>query len=62
LGEVKWYNRAEDMIRISLKFPGVIFTVMAYGEEDEDISVIYAKDGNVEEFKAEVIFPQTTLT
>lgn len=35
--EVKWYNRDEDMLRISKKHPETVFCIFREGEETFDI-------------------------
>lgn len=53
----KWYEHETDMITLSLKFPGVLFTLSGEGEEAGDIWVKNFKDGKIQRRKGEVVIP-----
>lgn len=50
----KWYEHEDDMKRLSLKFPDVLFTLRGEGEESGDVWVKYFKEGKMQVSKAEV--------
>lgn len=41
----KWYEEETEMAKLSAKFPGILFTLTAEGEENGDYWRIYAMDG-----------------
>lgn len=43
--ELTWYDSDDDMKSFSLKHPGVLFEMFRKGEENEDMSYTYYKDG-----------------
>ena len=51
MGEISWYDCADNLQDISARFPGIAFAIHRIGEaygEDAEIEGIYAKDGQVE--------------
>lgn len=52
----KWYDHEEDMVRLSKKFPDVVFELHGEGEESGDIWVKYFKNGKKQVVKAELKF------
>ena len=52
---VKWYDHEDDMKRLSLKFPEVVFTLKGEGEESGDVWVKYFKNGKIQTSKAEIV-------
>ena len=46
--ETKWYESDEDMKAFSLKHPGVLFEMSRGGEERDDNSITYYKDGKMQ--------------
>lgn len=55
---VKWYRHKEDMKKISIQFPDVLFTLTGQGEEGEDIWVMYFKGGKGQREKAIITLPE----
>ena len=53
-----WDEYIEDMADLSLKIPGVLFTLKGYGDDREDIWVLYAKDGKVDYHSVEISYPE----
>jgi hypothetical protein len=54
--ECKWYEHNEDMGKMSLSFPDVLFTLTGDGEESEDSWVAFYKNGKVQEERAKVTY------
>ena len=52
----KWYEWKEDFIRISLKYPKVLFEIEGKGEENDDIWKARVRAGNVEIVNAKIVF------
>lgn len=44
----KWYKHESDMRRVSLQFPGVLFTLHGQGENSGDVWVKYFLDGKMQ--------------
>lgn len=40
-----WYESNDDMLLLSTRFPGLVFTLKGIGESQEDIWVSYYRDG-----------------
>lgn len=53
----KWYDNEADMRALSLKFPGVLFTLHGEGEESGDVWKKYFRDGKAQICKARLDFP-----
>lgn len=65
--EGKWYHYANDMLELSKKFPGVLFTVNGIGERKDDIEDLdiwkhYFYNGKHQLVRAEIIFPSCEIT
>lgn len=54
----KWYEHEEDMKTLSIRFPGVLFTLSGDGEESGDIWKKYFLDGKMQICKAILTFPE----
>lgn len=52
----KWYEHADDIRALSLRFPAILFTLHGTGEEQGDEWYKYFKDGKMQECKAVVTF------
>ena len=52
---IKWYDYHKDMIKLSLIYPKILFTVMAAGEESEDLWGAYYLYGKSQEERAKII-------
>lgn len=55
-GVAKWYNHQEDMAYLSMKFPGVLFTLYGNGDDSEDFWYEYYKNGMVQNCPAHITF------
>lgn len=54
--ECKWYEHVEDMKKLSILFPTVLFTLKGIGEETGDMWVKYFLDGKVQIANARIEF------
>lgn len=54
----KWYEHDEDMGRLSLEFPDVLFTLLGYGEDRGDIWKAYYLNGKMQDTPAQIIFEE----
>lgn len=57
-GEVKWYSYIEAISELSEKYPEELFTLNVDGENSEDLSRIYFKNGKHYESKAIITFEE----
>lgn len=53
---IKWYTRQDDMLRISRRYPNVVFRVRGNGEESGDVWQTFYKNGKYSDWK---LTPQT---
>lgn len=53
---VKWYNHSEDMIKLSKKYPDIVFSLKGDGEEQGDSWYKYFKNGKVQECHAKITY------
>lgn len=53
-GDCKWYSWKEDMVKHSLKYPDVLFTIDGEGEESGDVWRAYVKNGKMQVEQAEI--------
>lgn len=52
--DIKWYDWHPDMLKLSKKFPDIVFTVHGIGEEDYDEWRAYFKNGrSVQHYREE---------
>jgi len=56
----KWYQCEEEIGDISFKHPELEFTIYCRGEDGE-MWVVYGCNGEVESYKAEIIYPEPTV-
>lgn len=56
-GYSKWIDCEEDMARLSLAFPAVLFVLYGSGEMDEDLWVSYCLGGRGQFARAEIHYP-----
>ena len=52
----KWYDHDEDMMALSLRFPGVLFQLYGCGEDSDDMWYSYYKDGKMQYCPARIEF------
>ena len=52
----KWYEHTQDMCRVSMEYPNVLFTLTGNGEEPEDMWVKYFMNGKVQIEKAVITY------
>lgn len=57
----KWYNSKEDMIDLSKKFPELLFSVDAAGEEPGDLWRAWARNGKYKRIEPEMVWPKIDL-
>lgn len=55
---VKWYSHVDDMKRLSLKHPDILFVVDGDGEENGDVWRAYFRNGKSYQDSAEIAFPE----
>ena len=58
---IKWYNHHEDMIKLSKKFPHLLFKLEGEGEESGDIWIKYFLNGKSQTAKAQITFEEFNL-
>jgi hypothetical protein len=58
LDSVKWYSHEEDMKRVSLKYPDLVFKLRGEGEEAGDMWIHYYKNGKVQKCEAKITFDE----
>lgn len=56
-GFCKWPRSSEDMNRLSLEFPDVLFVLYCSGEREEDLWVSYHLRGRSHSGRAEINYP-----
>lgn len=52
----KWYSHDEDLIKLSKKFPEIVFRLHGEGEEPGDLWDKYYKNGKTQFCKAKIVF------
>lgn len=50
-----WYDADEDMLLLSTRFPGVVFSLRGYGEESQDIWEHYYMDGCMQDANVRLV-------
>lgn len=55
-GYVSWYSCDEDMVALSKRFPGVLFTLTGHGDNADDIWRTFYKDGLLQTDCADIIY------
>lgn len=58
----KWYNEEEDMMKYSLLYPKTVFNVTGEGEENGDLWSAFYLNGERQELRPEVIWPEFDKT
>jgi hypothetical protein len=53
----KWYDHEEDMLKLSKKYPKIVFSLWGCGEGPGDIWQKYFKDNKMQICRGEVVFP-----
>lgn len=53
---MKWYERQEDMVRISNEYPNTLITIDGQGEDTEDNWKEYYRNGIVEHVYAQISY------
>jgi hypothetical protein len=56
--ESKWYGHEEDMIRLSLLYPDVVFKLHGEGEENDDMYDKYFKNGKMQSCYAKITYDE----
>ena len=56
--EAKWYDHTYDMMKFSKIFPNVVFKLHGDGEERDDMWDEYYHNGEVEECRVQIIYPE----
>lgn len=57
---MKWYDRREDMTRISIRYPNTLFIIAGAGEDSDDKWKEYYRNGQMEHVYAEITYPGPT--
>ena len=57
----KWYDYMQDIASVSKEYPAVLITCTGRGEEEDDLWVLYALNGEIQQHKAQIIYPPCTL-
>lgn len=52
----KWYEYQDDLKRLSLEFPNLLFTLKRSGEETGDLEMSYYKGGKMQVCPAKITF------
>lgn len=52
----KWYEYKEDLTKFSKKYPDVLFELEGKGEENDDMWILYVKDGKFQKEMAKIVF------
>jgi hypothetical protein len=52
-----WYDHEEDMVKLSAKFPEILFELEGTGEQAMDLWVKYFKGGKIQRAPAQITFP-----
>ena len=55
---IHWHTAEHDMARVSLSWPGTLFTLECLGESPEDLWRVHAKDGGYQVLKPEIRYPE----
>jgi hypothetical protein len=53
-----WYEHERDVRSLSLKFPGVLFTLKGAGEQVGDLWMEYYCDGKIQRERAVITYPR----
>ena len=56
--DAKWYDHTYDMVKFSKVFPNVVFRLHGDGEDRDDMWNEYYHNGEVEECRAQIIYPE----
>lgn len=56
-GESTWYSYDDDMLMISARFPGILFTLKGIGENPTDRWARYFLNGKCQGGFAEIVYP-----
>lgn len=57
----KWYYSKEDMIKLSKKFPELLFSVDAAGEEPGDLWRAWARNDRYKRIEPKMLWPEVDL-
>ena len=57
----KWYHFTEDMCKLSVEFPYVLFTLHGEGEESPDLWEEHYLDGKYQTAVAKIVYPKVNL-
>ena len=56
--EMKWYDATSDMIKLSERFPNVLFELSGKGEEHDDIWKEYYYNGACQHCAGRIVFDE----
>ena len=59
---LKWYDWEDDMKKVSLSFPNVVFTLMGRGEEYDDLWKCYFYKGRSFYSPAKIIYDEPPMS
>ena len=58
----KWYEWQDNMIEVSKRFPGILFTLSGEGEENDDVWRAYFKNGECKTVQPIITWPEVDLS
>lgn len=56
LEPIKWYEHEENMLKLSRRYPDIVFKLKGIGEEFPDIWIKYFKNGKMQKCIAKIMF------
>ena len=62
LSDAKWYQWDQDMAKLSLAYPDVIFELLGDGEETDDVWKALIYRGKIEQVTQETFFPAMNMS
>lgn len=54
----KWYDYDIDMMKLSMRFPSLVFILHGNGESSEDLWDAYFKDGKIQYCPARIVYDE----
>ena len=57
-GTSKWYDYDIDMLKLSMRFPSLVFAIYGEGESSEDLWYAYFKNGKMQYCPARIVYDE----